>query len=176
MLSIFGGYIKNCIIKLDFNWTLCVRCFLKIEAGLTPQHRFYIPSSALQRSMGGAASDEVLLVTTVIESIYFKVSEPRRSKSRAIMPTRIDGDVMGGFVLVVRAGSQSVTNLPHPVRLTFVHNKQVDAGTCVFWYESAHGNGTVYWSPDGCETNNTGSETICSCNHMSFFAVLVMLD
>ncbi|KAM7014930.1 adhesion G-protein coupled receptor G1-like [Tautogolabrus adspersus] len=79
----------------------------------------------------------------------------------------------GGLVLVVRAGSKSVTNLSQPVRLTFKHNKQVEDGTCVFWYESADGDGTGYWSTGGCETNNTGSEFICSCNHLSFFAVLV---
>lgn len=30
------------------------------------------------------------------------------------------------------------------------------------------------WSTGGCETNNTDTEFICSCNHLSFFAVLVV--
>ncbi len=31
-----------------------------------------------------------------------------------------------------------------------------------------------HWSTDGCDTNNTGTEFVCSCNHLSFFAVLVV--
>lgn len=31
-----------------------------------------------------------------------------------------------------------------------------------------------YWSTDGCITSYNGTEYICSCNHLSFFAVLVV--
>uniref|UniRef100_G3PMM5 G-protein coupled receptors family 2 profile 2 domain-containing protein n=1 Tax=Gasterosteus aculeatus aculeatus TaxID=481459 RepID=G3PMM5_GASAC len=76
---------------------------------------------------------------------------------------------------------------------------QVD-GACVFWAESQLENGTGratyggqnyllqlhnnkmsypvsyvflgYWSTEGCDTNRTESEFICTCNHLSFFAVL----
>ena len=80
---------------------------------------------------------------------------------------------------------------------------QVENGTCVFWQEAGLRNETGglethvyihtyihtyihiyylviiffvlgYWNTDGCETNNTGNEFICSCNHLSFFAVLVV--
>lgn len=78
---------------------------------------------------------------------------------------------------------------------------QVD-GACVFWAESQLENGTGratyggqnsllqlhnnkmsypvsyvflgYWSTEGCDTNRTESEFICTCNHLSFFAVLVV--
>uniref|UniRef100_UPI0037E98945 adhesion G-protein coupled receptor G1-like n=1 Tax=Semicossyphus pulcher TaxID=241346 RepID=UPI0037E98945 len=156
---------------------LRVNSSLEAEASPTHQHRVQIPSSALQQSRGGMSEEEVLLVTTVIHSTYFKLSPPpekTRSRSRIqLLPTRRDGAVMGGSVLVVRAGNQPVRDLAQPVRLTFTHGKQVEDGTCVFWYEPELGNGTGYWGTDGCETNNTGSEFICSCNHLSFFAVLV---
>lgn len=80
---------------------------------------------------------------------------------------------------------------------------QVKNGTCVFWYELPNGDGTGwfsgisilcpnwnsdswafflcvcvslkgYWSTHGCETTNTGENFICSCTHLSFFAVLVV--
>ncbi|XP_034535401.1 adhesion G protein-coupled receptor G3-like isoform X2 [Notolabrus celidotus] len=144
------------------------------EVSPTPQHRVHIPSSALQKSRGAMSGDEVLLVATVLNSTYFKLSPPRKSRSsRSSMPLRIDGLVMGEFVLVVRAGSQPVTGLSQPIRLTFTQNKQEKNGTCVFWVEQSTLNGTGYWSPQGCETNNTGAEFICSCDHLSFFAVLV---
>lgn len=31
-----------------------------------------------------------------------------------------------------------------------------------------------HWSTEGCETNKTETELACSCNHLSFFAVLVV--
>uniref|UniRef100_A0AAQ5Y6J4 Adhesion G protein-coupled receptor G3 n=1 Tax=Amphiprion ocellaris TaxID=80972 RepID=A0AAQ5Y6J4_AMPOC len=50
---------------------------------------------------------------------------------------------------------------------------KVGNGTCVFWQESEQDDGTGHWSTDGCDTSHTGSEFTCSCNHLSFFAVLV---
>uniref|UniRef100_A0A8C2WEC6 Uncharacterized protein n=1 Tax=Cyclopterus lumpus TaxID=8103 RepID=A0A8C2WEC6_CYCLU len=50
---------------------------------------------------------------------------------------------------------------------------KVEDGACVFWQESPLEDGTGCWSTGGCETSNTGSEFVCSCNHLSFFAVLV---
>uniref|UniRef100_A0AAX7ULI3 Adhesion G protein-coupled receptor G1 n=1 Tax=Astatotilapia calliptera TaxID=8154 RepID=A0AAX7ULI3_ASTCA len=50
---------------------------------------------------------------------------------------------------------------------------KVESGTCVFWKETSAKDGTGYWSNEGCDTNYTAHEFICSCNHLSFFAVLV---
>ncbi|CAG00691.1 unnamed protein product, partial [Tetraodon nigroviridis] len=30
-----------------------------------------------------------------------------------------------------------------------------------------------YWSAEGCQTNVTGTQVVCSCDHLTFFAVLV---
>lgn len=76
---------------------------------------------------------------------------------------------------------------------------QGGSGTCVFWQESLEdGTGGVHagfqryfnkkmnphllvlclplghWRTDGCLTNNTGNEYICSCRRLGFFAVLVV--
>lgn len=40
------------------------------------------------------------------------------------------GTVLGGSVLVVKAGSNRVRNLFQPVRLTFTHNTRVNNLTC----------------------------------------------
>ncbi|XP_074522911.1 adhesion G-protein coupled receptor G1-like [Halichoeres trimaculatus] len=145
------------------------------EESPSPRHQVHIPSSALQKSRGSASEDEVLLVTTLLDSIYFELSPLRSGRSLIPRPLRIDGSVMGGEVLVVRAGNVPVRDLSQPIRLTFTHNKTLQNGTCVFWYElqDGHHAGTGYWSPDGCVTTDTGDEFICSCNHLSFFAVLV---
>ncbi|CAL8399583.1 unnamed protein product [Boreogadus saida] len=47
---------------------------------------------------------------------------------------------------------------------------------CVFW-DIAMNNGTGGWNSDGCFLqNSTDSETICSCNHLTSFAILLDLD
>ncbi|KAK9543139.1 hypothetical protein VZT92_000940 [Zoarces viviparus] len=42
-----------------------------------------------------------------------------------------------------------------------------------FFKESPRQDGTGSWNTSGCDTSDNGSEFICSCNHLSFFAVLV---
>ncbi|XP_070766374.1 adhesion G-protein coupled receptor G1-like [Enoplosus armatus] len=149
------------------------------EVSPTPQHRVHIPSSALQRSRGAASEEEVLLVATVINSTFFKLSPPLgKGKGRALIPDQDrprhrQGSVMGEFVLAVRAGNSPVRNLSQPIKLTFKHSIQVEDATCVFWQESEQEDGTGRWATDGCDTSDNGAEFICSCNHLSFFAVLV---
>ncbi|XP_032371324.1 adhesion G protein-coupled receptor G3 isoform X1 [Etheostoma spectabile] len=146
----------------------------KVEKSPTPEHSLSIPASALQRSRGPEVlGEDVLLVTTVINSTLFKLSRTRRKQSRVITPDPPAPSVLGDLVLVVRAGNVPVQNLSQPIKLTFKHNKQVGNGTCVFWEESPLDDGTGTWSTKGCDTHDTGDEFICSCNHMSFFAVLV---
>ncbi|XP_030581220.1 adhesion G protein-coupled receptor G3-like [Archocentrus centrarchus] len=141
------------------------------EANVSPtfQHRVHIPSSALQRSRGNVS--EVLVVASVINSTYFKLSPPRRSRLGQFR--RREGVVFRGSVLSVRAGNVILRDLPQPIKLIFSHDKEVENGTCVFWQESGTEDGTGYWSIEGCETTKTAEEFICSCNHLSFFAVLV---
>ncbi|XP_037609030.1 adhesion G-protein coupled receptor G1-like [Sebastes umbrosus] len=151
----------------------------EVEASPTHEHSVHIPASALQRSRGSVSEGEVQLVATVINSSYFKLSPPRRSgRRRLIIPDQsvhMPGTILGELVLAVKAGSHNVaiTNLSQPIKLIFKHDNQVGNGACVFWQESKLNDGTGNWSTDGCGTTNTGTEFICSCNHLSFFAVLV---
>ncbi|XP_042270937.1 adhesion G-protein coupled receptor G1-like [Thunnus maccoyii] len=143
----------------------------------TPEHGVHIPPSALQRIRGADPEEEVQLVITVLNSTYFKLSSPLpKGRGRVLRPSppvHRQDTVMGESVLVVKAGNFPVRNLPQPIKLIFKHNKEVENGTCVFWEESELGDGTGHWSPDGCHTTFTQTECICSCNHLSFFAVLV---
>ncbi|XP_035537888.1 adhesion G-protein coupled receptor G1-like isoform X2 [Morone saxatilis] len=147
------------------------------EESPTYNHKVHIPSSALRKSRGGASEEEVLLVVSVINSTYFKLSPPpTMRRGRLIIPTppiHRQGTVMGDLVLAVKAGNYAVRNLSQPIKLTFTHNKQAVVGTCVFWQESEQEDGTGHWSTEGCDTSDTGTEFVCSCNHLSFFAVLV---
>ncbi|AWP02011.1 putative G-protein coupled receptor 56-like [Scophthalmus maximus] len=170
--------ISTCVRGRSFipNFVLqTVNSSQEAEVSPTSMHRVHIPSSALRRSRGDESQTDVVLVTTVINSTYFTPS-PRRMKGTrtALTPNSSahgQGTVMGGLVLAVRAGSRPVVNLSQPITLTFTHDKQMEKGSCVFWEELEDGAG--HWSRHGCETNDTGAAVVCSCNHLSFFAVLV---
>ncbi|XP_059202688.1 adhesion G-protein coupled receptor G1-like [Centropristis striata] len=154
------------------------------EAEPTLQHRVHIPSSALLRSRGASSEKTARVVAHVISSTYFKLLTPlsppqRKGRMGPVLPVlpeppvQRQGTVLGGLVLAVKAGNQPVKNLTEPIQLSFKHNtsQQKEKGECVFW--QATNDGAGFWSTEGCETKNTGTEFICSCNHLSFFAVLV---
>ncbi|KAL1007075.1 hypothetical protein UPYG_G00081560 [Umbra pygmaea] len=68
---------------------------------------------------------------------------------------------------------EDVSGLPDYVNLTFLFqnaslvNKTVK---CVFWDAD---NGTAHWNTSGCFTEQRQNDTVCSCNHLSFFAILL---
>ncbi|XP_077374898.1 adhesion G-protein coupled receptor G5-like [Festucalex cinctus] len=142
----------------------------------TLQHGVHIPSSALQRSRTPESGDDVLVVVTVLNSTYFKPRSRKRGRKFLLGPPGPTGTVLGGTVLVVQAGLHQLQDLPEPITLTFKYSKKVADGACVFWEELNEEDGTGQWSTFGCNTSNTGSEFICRCNHLSFFAVLVNSD
>ncbi|XP_041831984.1 adhesion G-protein coupled receptor G1-like isoform X2 [Melanotaenia boesemani] len=144
----------------------------EVEVNPTKNHRVCIPSSALRESRGDLHKEEVLVVVTTINSTYFKQSIPR-GRRRMEQPHQPVRKILGELVLVVKAGNSPVANLSQPVKLFFKHEKMVENGDCVFWQESGAEDGTGHWSTNGCTTNKTDEEFICSCSHLSFFAVLV---
>ncbi|XP_056239784.1 adhesion G-protein coupled receptor G1-like [Seriola aureovittata] len=169
----FEDTVRTCTVRNRFIsdfMRLKVPSSQEAEASPTPNHRVNIPSSALKKSRGVATEEEVLLVATVINSTYFK----RKRGRTAFIPSETEYSkhtVLGGLVLAVMAGNHPVSNLTQHIKLSFKHSEQVDNGICVFWQELDYRTG--HWSRDGCETSHSGSEFICSCDHLSFFAVLV---
>ncbi|XP_063069179.1 adhesion G-protein coupled receptor G1-like [Engraulis encrasicolus] len=75
-------------------------------------------------------------------------------------------------VLGLWVGHQDVNHLSQPITITFRRppNARTDDGRCVFWDESNEN-----WSSEGCVmSNQTEEEFVCSCNHLSFFAVMLV--
>uniref|UniRef100_A0A3Q3WJC0 Uncharacterized protein n=1 Tax=Mola mola TaxID=94237 RepID=A0A3Q3WJC0_MOLML len=76
-------------------------------------------------------------------------------------------------VTTVVVSNSNTSQLKEPVNLTFHHPEQLNEfnHTCVFW-DSSEDGGT--WSPRGCSVVETNPNyTVCSCNHLSSFAVLM---
>ncbi|XP_048846739.1 adhesion G protein-coupled receptor E5-like [Brienomyrus brachyistius] len=85
-----------------------------------------------------------------------------------------------GYQIISKVVTASVSNrntreLREPVTFDFSHTQFAEKAepVCVFWNASLGGGG---WSPAGClMVKSDPNHTICSCNHLSSFAVLMAL-
>uniref|UniRef100_UPI0037E87F5B adhesion G-protein coupled receptor G2 n=1 Tax=Semicossyphus pulcher TaxID=241346 RepID=UPI0037E87F5B len=82
-------------------------------------------------------------------------------------------------VLGCSAANLSISNLAENIQFTIrninpVHENH--SASCVFWDFTQNGGGGG-WSSEGCfVVNTTAEETICSCNHLTSFAILLDLS
>ncbi|XP_070704552.1 adhesion G protein-coupled receptor E5 [Pempheris klunzingeri] len=88
-----------------------------------------------------------------------------------------DGQIfrINSKVVTVTVSNRNTSHLKEPVNLTFTHLQQSNTSshTCVFW-DSSIDEGT--WSARGCSVVESNPEyTVCSCSHLSSFAVLMSL-
>ncbi|XP_068193284.1 adhesion G protein-coupled receptor E2 [Antennarius striatus] len=78
-------------------------------------------------------------------------------------------------IVTATVSNRNTSYLEEPVKLTFYHLKKSYKSnhSCVFW-DSSEGGGR--WSPHGCSVEESNPEyTVCSCSHLSSFAVLMAL-
>ncbi|NXH13046.1 AGRG5 protein, partial [Bucco capensis] len=83
----------------------------------------------------------------------------------------LNNDVLGAFLQ-----SGHVAGLSRPVEIQFWHDMVLDVSnaTCVFWQPGAGAGSTGNWSREGCETTHREGTVICHCNHLTYFAVLLV--
>ncbi|XP_048172772.1 adhesion G protein-coupled receptor G3-like isoform X4 [Corvus hawaiiensis] len=107
--------------------------------------------------------------------------------------------VLDNTVVGITVGESSISGLQDPVKLTFAHRQLPHGVTlqCVFWDPSkgtsssgaGQGTGAVPsthshphvpvagqaggWSSSGCETQPGDKGTVCSCDHLTFFTLLL---
>ncbi|XP_071328600.1 adhesion G protein-coupled receptor E5 [Trachinotus anak] len=96
---------------------------------------------------------------------YFGEMKPQRNESFQI----------NSKVVTVTVSNRNTSHLAMPVNLTLYHLKQLNKSshTCVFWNSSEEGGA---WSSSGCSVVKSNPEyTVCSCTHLSSFAVLMAL-
>ncbi|KAJ8417874.1 hypothetical protein AAFF_G00227170 [Aldrovandia affinis] len=128
-------------------------------------HFLHLPSEVLRRSTRtrGPPPSTTKMTVTVFNSSLFRAQ---------VWPNET---ILGGMVLGVMVGKVAVKNLNQPVRMSFRHTNET-GGRCVFYEESEDNNGTGRWSMEGCTVSRTNKTFNCSCDHLSFFAVLVNTD
>ncbi|XP_074769674.1 adhesion G protein-coupled receptor G3 [Athene noctua] len=83
------------------------------------------------------------------------------------------GQVLDDTVVGITVGETSISGLQDPVQLTFTHRQLPHNVTpqCVFWDTSKGQAGG--WSSSGCVTQPGDKETVCSCDHLTFFTLLL---
>lgn len=79
-------------------------------------------------------------------------------------------------IVTVTVSNRNTSNLKEPVLLKFTNQQLLQLNQtshCVFWDSSLNGGA---WSSRGCTVKESNLEyTVCSCNHLSSFAVLMAL-
>ncbi|XP_074436655.1 adhesion G-protein coupled receptor G6 isoform X2 [Larus michahellis] len=83
------------------------------------------------------------------------------------------------FVVACSIGNITIQDLQDYVKVTIKHTKlQEDPKpTCVFWDMNKNG-GNGGWNPEGCQVDaeSNENETVCLCNHLTHFGVLMDLQ
>ncbi|XP_062869874.1 adhesion G-protein coupled receptor G2-like [Trichomycterus rosablanca] len=79
-------------------------------------------------------------------------------------------------VLGCSLANQSISNLSENITITLKNTQDVtnnSSVSCVFWNFSLNG-GLGGWSSEGCSVQSQNeTETVCTCNHLSNFALLL---
>ncbi|XP_004468568.2 adhesion G-protein coupled receptor G1 [Dasypus novemcinctus] len=149
------------------------------------------PSAALQdlhlHSRLEEEQGEVLEYSVLLPRELFQRTKGRREEaekrlllvdfsSQALFQDKNSSQVLGEKVLGIVVQNSKVTNLTEPVVLTFQHQPQPKNITlqCVFWVEDPTWSSPGSWSDAGCDTVRRDTQTSCRCNHLTYFAVLMV--
>ncbi|KGL81675.1 G-protein coupled receptor 56 [Tinamus guttatus] len=151
---------------------------LRIEPGHAPQDMAF----ASQREEG----KEVHSFTVDLpSSLFMKVKDKEDMVEHRVLLMDINSQtmfqdenssrVLGDKVVGISLVDTVVANLSDPVVLTFFHNQLPRNVTplCVFWQEDATTN-VGNWNSYGCTTVKGDKRTDCRCNHLTYFAVLMV--
>ncbi|XP_059732587.1 adhesion G-protein coupled receptor G1 isoform X2 [Bos taurus] len=130
---------------------------------------------------------EILEYSVLLPSVLFQKAKGRRQEaekrlflvdfsSQALFQDKNSSQVLGEKVLGIVVQNTKVANLSEPVVLTFQHQPQPKNVTlqCVFWVEDMTLSSPGSWSDAGCETIRRETQTSCRCNHLTYFAVLMV--
>ncbi|XP_061568192.1 adhesion G protein-coupled receptor E5 [Cololabis saira] len=113
--------------------------------------------------------------TTMSLLSYSNLDEYTDGFFSGIKPQENQRYTINSKVVTVIVSNKNTSHLQEPIRLTLHHLQQLNQTSrdCVFW-DSSNGDGA--WSTRGCSVvESTPDYTVCSCNHLSSFAVLMAL-
>ncbi|XP_054426253.1 adhesion G protein-coupled receptor G3 [Pteronotus mesoamericanus] len=168
-LSFLKALVKNVSTNIseDLHFSLTPSQIL----GQAPEDKNKFPDRvrlprSLFASLQGSRS-EVRLAVSVLDigsGNLFKGHRLSRENNGSVLNNRLVG---------LSLGRMHVTGLREPLEITFSHQRQPPnmTLTCVFW-DVAKGT-TGDWSSEGCSTELGAEGTVCRCDHLTFFALLL---
>ncbi|NWH84672.1 AGRG3 protein, partial [Aegithalos caudatus] len=109
------------------------------------------------------SSQTVPVVVTVLNIQQFGMFKEINQRAQVL-----DNTVVG-----ITVGESSISGLQDPVQLTFPHGELPQSVTpqCVFWDPSK--GQAAGWRSSGCVTQPGDKGTVCSCDHLTFFTLLL---
>ncbi|NXY59178.1 AGRG1 protein, partial [Callaeas wilsoni] len=151
---------------------------LRVQPNRAPQHLTF----ASQREESG----EVQGFTVDLPSSLFTMVKEREEvvehrvllmdiNRQTMFQDENSSQVLGDKVVSISLVDTVVVNLSDPVVLTFFHDQLPRNVTalCVFWQEDISAS-SGSWDSYGCTTVTGSSQTECRCNHLTYFAVLMV--
>ncbi|XP_041067395.1 adhesion G-protein coupled receptor G2-like isoform X7 [Carcharodon carcharias] len=94
-------------------------------------------------------------------------------------PSLGDTSSLNSYIIASSVTNLNINDLVDPVQITF---KNIQASQnnsevkCVFW-DFTKNNGNGGWNSSGCITvQNQSNETVCKCNHLTHFGVLLIIS
>ncbi|XP_031805765.1 adhesion G-protein coupled receptor G1 isoform X1 [Sarcophilus harrisii] len=136
---------------------------VEVEQSTVQKYSVKLPGALFTKAKGrrGEANKRLLLVDF---------------SSQALFQDKNSSQVLGGKVLGIVVQNTKVSNLQEPVVLTFWHQPQPKNVTlqCVFWEDNSESGSSGSWSDSGCKTKVGETNTSCFCNHLTYFAVLMV--
>ncbi|NWV45735.1 AGRG1 protein, partial [Daphoenositta chrysoptera] len=151
---------------------------LRVQPSRAPQHLTF----ASQREEGGEVQG---FTVDLPSSLFMMVKEKEEVVEHRVLLMDINrqtmfqdensSHVLGDKVVSISLVDTVVANLSDPVVLTFFHDQLPRNVTplCVFWQEDTSAS-SGSWDSYGCTTVTGSSQTECRCNHLTYFAVLMV--
>ncbi|KAL3993999.1 7 transmembrane receptor (Secretin family) protein [Acanthocheilonema viteae] len=129
-----------------------------------------IPQEAL--TLRNNAIDEAKILYVAYSSIgKYLQPEPRQTADGTMVPRQIASKIVSLSIINSDNKIETIDHLRKPVIITFSIEDRVNLSMpqCVWWNRTR-----LQWSSYGCTVSlHNATHTICHCNHLTYFAVLM---
>ncbi|XP_039209691.1 adhesion G-protein coupled receptor G1-like [Crotalus tigris] len=137
----------------------------KVQDDEINQFQVTLSKSVLAKAKGAKVNQEGRVVMLAATSpVLFKDNDSR--------------PILGGKVIGISVGNTSVHGLlpKERISITIWHNhlQRNVTPSCVFWVKGAKPSDIGKWDTSGCEVVHGENKTTCLCDHLTFFAVLML--
>ena len=161
----FSGNINNSLSNPLRNTSVWEQPFHDAVVNSSKATTIRLPSTLFNESSLVTPGPQTIILALYKETKFFQVvftrASPKSPKS------------LNSFVVAAKIRGLSVSNLTHPVEITFADLMRGDknGSLCSFW-NFERGN----WSQDGCSLQKIlpDGRIVCNCNHLTNFAVLMV--